>query len=449
MSEHFDAVVIGSGPAGEVAISRLTEQGLGVAFCERELIGGECAYWACIPSKTLLRPAEAQAESRRVAGVSEPRTDWLQVAKYRDFMIRDLDDSKQETGYRDQGVQVFRGEARLAGAGKVEVAGTVLETGRIVIATGSDSRIPPIDGVAQTGYWTNREATTVKELPESIVIVGGGPVGVELGQFFARFGTRVTLVQSADRLVDREDPAVGQLILDALREEGIDVRMGVHAISARRQNGERVLSLDDGTEARGQELLIATGRSPRVGNIGLESVGIEVNPKGVQIDERCRAGTGIWAVGDVTGVMPFTHVGMYQARIACADIAGDPARTDYSAIPRVVFCDPEIAAVGLTEAQAREQGIHVVTSRVDLADSIARPWTYQENPASGALGLVADRKEKVLIGAWAVAPLAGEWIHQAALAIKAHIPLEVLRDTVAQFPTFSEAYLKGVERLDA
>ena len=185
-----------------------------------------------------------------------------------------------------------------------------------------------------------------------------------------------------------------------------------------------------------------------MGNIGLESVGIAVNPKGVQIDERCRAGEGIWAVGDVTGVMPFTHVGMYQARIACADIAGNPARTDYSAIPRVVFSDPEIAAVGLTEAQANKQGIDVVSSHVDLADSIARPWTYQENPG-GALGLLADRERKVLIGAWAVAPLAGEWIHQAALAIKAQIPLVVLRDTVAQFPTFSETYLKGVERLDA
>jgi pyruvate/2-oxoglutarate dehydrogenase complex dihydrolipoamide dehydrogenase (E3) component len=448
MSRHFDAVVMGSGPAGEVAISRLAEQGLRVALCERELIGGECAYWACIPSKTLLRPAEAQAESRRVAGVSEPRTDWPRVAKYRDFMIRDLDDTKQETGYRDQGVEVFRGEARIAGLGRVEVAGTVLETDRIVIATGSDARIPPIDGLEQAGYWTNREATTVKELPASIVIVGGGPVGVELGQFFARFDTTVTLVQSADRLVDREDPAVGALIVDALGEDGIDVRVSVQATSARRENGERVLTLDDGTEARGQELLIATGRSPRVENIGLESVGIEPDPRGIKIDERCRAGEGIWAVGDVTGVMPFTHVGMYQARVVCADIAGIEARADYSAIPRVVFSDPEIAAVGLTEAQAREQNIEVATSRVDLADSIARPWTYEENP-SGALGLLADRKRKVLIGAWAVAPLAGEWIHQAALAIKAHIALEVLRDTVAQFPTFSEAYLKGVERLDA
>lgn len=448
MSERFGAVVIGSGPAGEVAISRLAEQGLRVALCERELIGGECAYWACIPSKTLLRPAEARAEARRVAGVSEPDTDWPQVAKYRDFMIRDLDDTNQESGYREQGVEVRRGEARITGPGRVEIAGAVLETDRIVIATGSDARIPAIDGLEQTGYWTNREATTVKELPSSIVILGGGPVGIELGQFFARFGTKVTLVQSAERLIDREDPAVSALIADALREDGIELSTGVHATSARREGEERVLVLDDGTEARGQELLIATGRRPRIENLGLENLGIDADPKGIPVDERCRAGDGVWAVGDVTGVMPFTHVGMYQARIASADIAGRPARADYTAIPRVVFSDPEIAAVGLTEQQARSQEIDVATSRVELADMIARPWTYQENPG-GALGLLADRRRKVLIGAWAVAPLAGEWIHQAALAIKAQIPLEVLRDTVAQFPTFSEAYLKGVERLDA
>ncbi|GAC1486551.1 MAG: NAD(P)/FAD-dependent oxidoreductase [Solirubrobacteraceae bacterium] len=445
---RFDAVVIGSGPAGEVAVGRLAEQGLHVALCERELIGGECAYWACIPSKTLLRPAEVRAEARRAAGVGEPRADWPQLSKYRDFMIRNLDDSDQASGYRDQGIEVYRGKARISRAGQVEVAGSLLETERIVIATGSEQHVPAIRGLEQTGYWTNREATTLHELPSSIVILGGGPVGVELGQFFARFGTSVILVQSAERLVAREDPAVGELVAAALREDGIDLRLGVKATAARREAGERVLTLDDGSEARGQELLIATGRIPRVAQVGLENVGIEAGPKGIQIDERCRAGEEIWAVGDVTGVMPFTHVGMYQARIACADIAGGRPRADYSAIPRVAFTDPEIAAVGLTEAEAREQNLDLTTSRVELADSIARPWTYEEHPR-GALGLIADRRRKVLVGAWAVAPLAGEWIHQAALAIKAEIPLHILRDTVAQFPTFSEAYLKGVERLDA
>ncbi len=445
--QRFDAIVIGTGPAGEVAVSRLNDQGLNVALVERELIGGECAYWACIPSKTLLRPPETRFDARRAAGVTEPEIEWPQVAEYRDYMIRNLDDSGQITGYERQGVTVVRGEARIAGPGRVDVDGRTLETERIVIATGSDASIPPIDGLADAGYWTNREATTLKDLPASIVILGGGPVGVELGQFFCRFGVKVTLVQGADRLVNREDPAVGALILDVLREEGVDVRLDTRAERVHLEDGERVVTLTDGQEVRGQELLVATGRTPRVDGIGLETVGIEANPEGIAIDERCRAAEGVWAIGDVTGVMPFTHVGMYQGRVTAADIAGRPAAADYTAIPRVVFSDPEIAAVGLTEQQARDQGIDVATSHVSLPDAIARPWTYEKDPR-GDLGLVADRQLQVLVGAWAVAPLAGEWIHQAALAIKTGTPLAVLRDTVAQFPTFSEAYLKGVEALE-
>ena len=447
MGERYDAVVLGSGPAGEVAVSRLAEQGLRVALVERELVGGECAYWACIPSKTLLRPPETRAQARRAAGVQEPQQRWAEVAKYRDYMIRDLDDGAQVDRYEQQGVTVIKAAGRICGAGRVEVDGRVLETERIVIATGSDAMIPPIDGLEEVGYWTNREATTVQQIPDSVLILGGGPVGVELAQFFARFGAHVTIVQSADRLVDREDPCVGQLIADYLREEGIDIRLGAKAVAAQRRDGRRVLVLEDGDEVGAQELLIATGRRPRINGIGLESLGIQPDPKGIAIDERCRAGDGVWAIGDVTGVMAFTHVGMYQGRIACADIVGHPAKADYTAIPRVVFSDPEIAAVGLTEQQARDRGIDIATSHISLAASIARPWTYEQDPR-GDLGLLADRTQRVLIGAWAVAPLAGEWIHQAALAIKTQTSIDVLRDTVAQFPTFSEAYLKGVEALE-
>ena len=444
---RFDAVVMGAGPAGEVAVSRLSDQGLNVALVEQELLGGECAYWACIPSKTLLRPPETRFDARRAAGVSDPSVAWPEVAKYRDSMIRNLDDSGQVGGYESQGVTVVRGQAKIAGPGRVDVDGRTLETDRIVVATGSDAAIPPIDGLAEAGYWTNREATTTSDLPESIVILGGGPVGVELGQMFRRFGVEVTLVEAADHVLSREDPAVGTLILDALREEGIDARLGTRAERVVLEDGERVVTLSDGQQVRGQRLLVATGRTPRVQGIGLENVGIEATRQGIAIDERCRAADGVWAIGDVTGVMPFTHVGMYQGRIAAADIAGRSATADYSAIPRVVFSDPEIAAVGLTEEQAREKGLDVTISRVSLPEVIARPWTYEEEPR-GDLGLIADRREKVLVGAWAVAPLAGEWIHQAALAIKTKTPLSVLRDTVAQFPTFSEAYLKGVEALD-
>ncbi len=444
---RYDAVVIGGGPAGEVAVSRLSAQGLKVALVERELVGGECAYWACIPSKVLLRPPEARGEAQRAAGVATPSIDWPQVAAYRDYMIRNLDDAAQVQAYRDDGVDVFKGEGRIDGPGRVTVSGQTLATERIIVATGSDARIPPVDGLPQAGYWTNREATTLADVPESIVILGGGPVGVELGQFMRRFGTRVTLVQHGERLLTREDPVVGELIAGRLREEGIDLRLGVRATRVQRSNGERIVQLDDGEQVCGRELLVATGRAPRVHDIGLESIAITPDPTGLAVDERCRAAEGVWAIGDVTGVMAFTHVGMYQGRITAADIAGEAVRADYRAIPRVVFTDPEIAAVGLTEQQARDQDIRVATAQVALADAIARPWTYEQEP-SGELGLICDRERQVLIGAWAVAPLAGEWIHYAALAIKTRTPLSVLRDSVAQFPTFTEAYLKAVECLD-
>jgi pyruvate/2-oxoglutarate dehydrogenase complex dihydrolipoamide dehydrogenase (E3) component len=278
-------------------------------------------------------------------------------------------------------------------------------------------------------------------------VLGGGPVGIELGQFLRRFGAEVTIVEMADRLLPREDPAVGELIADVLREDGIDIRLGAGAANVALDDGRRIVRLDDGSTASGRELLVAIGRAPRVGDLGLEQLDVDFGPQGVAVDERCRAGDGVWAIGDVTGVMPFTHVGMYQARIVVDDIVGSPRRADYRAIPRVVFSDPKIAAAGLTEEQARERGIAVVTARVRLPDAIARPWTYEKEPR-GELGVIADRERRVLIGAWAVAPLAGEWIHQAVLAIKAEIPLAVLRDTVAQFPTFSEAHLKAIEALD-
>jgi dihydrolipoamide dehydrogenase len=446
MSDRFDAVVIGAGPAGETAASRLNDQGLRTALIERELVGGECAYWACIPSKTLLRPPEVRFEAKRTAGTSAPEQRWAEIAEYRDYMIRHLDDTNQVDGYERSGVRVYKGEAKLAGPGRVEIAGETIEAERVVIATGSDARIPPIVGLAEAGYWTNRQATTLKEIPSSIVILGGGPVGIELGQFLRRFGAEVTIVEAAERLLPREDPRVGELIAQTLREDGVELHIGVTASEVSMSDGRRGVRLEDGSQISGQELLVAVGRAPRVQGIGLESIGIEPDPRGIQVDEHCRAAEGMWAIGDVTGVMPFTHVGMYQGRVACQDIAGQTVRADYSAIPRVVFSDPEIAAVGLTEKQASERGLDIASARVELADAIARPWTYEKDPR-GEIGVLADRRRRVLVGAWAVSPLAGEWIHYAALAIKTHTPIEVLRDTVAQFPTYTEAYLKAIEAL--
>ena len=443
---RYDAVVLGAGPAGEVATGILAEAGLKVALVERELVGGECGYWACMPSKTLLRAPEARHESAAIAGVSEPELNWKEVAAYRDWMIRNLDDSGAVAGYEEQGVTVFKTSGKLAGPGRVEVDGQVLETEHVIVATGSDSLIPPIEGLADAGYWTNREATTLKEIPKSAVFIGGGAVGVELGQMLARFGSNVTIVQGADRLLNREDPEVGRLIAAELIADGVQLALGRRAIRVRLEGDERVVELDHGSEVRGEALVIAAGRRPRVQGVGLETVGVDTGKRGIPIDDHCRAAEGVWAIGDVTGVSLFTHVGKYQARVATANILGENAVADYSAVPRVVFCDPEVAAVGLTAERAKEQGLTVDEVTLDLPNAIARPYTYEENPR-GSFGLLVDRDRELVVGAWAVAPLAGEWIHQAVLAIRAEIPVAVLKDTIAQFPTFSEAYVSALRKL--
>jgi pyruvate/2-oxoglutarate dehydrogenase complex dihydrolipoamide dehydrogenase (E3) component len=447
MSERFDVIVIGAGPGGEVAADRLHRGGMRVAMVERELIGGECAYWACIPSKTLIRPTAVVAEASHVAGVARPAINWKQVAAYRDDMIRHLDDSKQVKAYADQGITIIRGEAHLAGPGRVDVAGRTLEAPHVVVATGSDPRIPPIEGLREAGYWTNREATTFSRVPESIVILGGSAQGIELGQMLHRYGAEVTIVQDAAHLLDREEPEVGDLLADLLRAEGVNLRLGREAIRvARDPDGMRVVHLDDGTEVRGQELLVATGRTPRTDSLHLEAGDATVTRRGIQVDDFCRAAPGLWAVGDVTGMALFTHVAKYQARIAADDILGRRHPAAYMAVPRVVFSDPEVGSTGLTTAQAHERGLDVVRAVVDLYEAIARPVTYGKD-IGGRLGLVADRKRGVLVGAWAVGPEAGEWIHLAVLAIRAATPIPVLRDVIEQFPTFSEAYLSGLEML--
>jgi dihydrolipoamide dehydrogenase len=439
MSDRYDAVILGAGPGGEVALNTLLKAGKRVALIEREVIGGECSNWGCIPTKTLLRPTELEGKCSRAAGVDTPGLDFPRLSAYRDYMVSSHDDSRRVARYEERGVTVIKAGGRIAGPGRVEAGGQVLETDAIVVASGAEAVVPPIPGLAEAGYWTNREATDVTEIPASAVVVGGGAVGIELAQFLARFGSRVTLVQGPPRLADREDPGIGDALRQILEDDGVDLRLGVRAQSVRLEDGERVVSLDDGREARGAVLIVATGRRPRTADLGLETVGIAPGRRGIEVDHRCRAGAGVWAIGDVTGVAAFTHVAKYQARIAAADILGQPARADYRAVPRVVFTDPEVAAVGLTEAQAREQGIDVIAATIDLPSSIARPYTFQENP-TGSFGVVVDREREVLVGAWAVAPLAGEWIHTAVLAIRAEIPVTVLKDTIAQFPSFSEAF---------
>ncbi|MDP9459727.1 MAG: NAD(P)/FAD-dependent oxidoreductase [Actinomycetota bacterium] len=448
MAEQFDVIVIGMGPGGEVAASRLLKAGKRVAVVERELIGGECAYWGCIPSKTLLRPPEARSAVERAAGVGGAELEWADTRDYRDYMIRHLDDSGQVAGYEKQGATVVKGAARLTGPGTVDVEGRELSAQHVIVGTGSEPVLPPIEGLEEVGAWTNREATTLRDIPQRVLMLGGSAVGIELGQFLRRYGADVTIVEVAPRLLGREDPRLGELVGDHLARDGVLVRTAVAPKRVRRAGQETVLELEDGAELRGDVLIVGTGRRPRTEGLGLEAAGVELGAKGaVSVDEHCRAAEGLWAVGDVTGTMQFTHVAMYQARIVADTILGKPRRARYEGIPRVIFSDPEVAAVGLTIEEAEQRGLPVISAEIDLSHTIARPWTYEREPR-GHLGLLADRERRVLLGAWAIAPQASEWIHQAALAVREQIPIDRLLDQVAQFPTYTEGYLKAMEELE-
>jgi pyruvate/2-oxoglutarate dehydrogenase complex dihydrolipoamide dehydrogenase (E3) component len=445
--DRFDAIIIGMGMGGEAAAGRLLDAGRRVAVIEQELIGGECAYWACMPSKTLLRGPEARAEARRAAGVATPAIDWPGLRDYHDYMVRHLDDTAQVNGYEQAGATVIKGPARLAGPGRVEAGGQLLEAGHVVIATGSEPLRPAVEGLDQAMVWTNREATNVRDIPSRVLLVGGSAVGVELGQFYAGMGAQVTIVQRAERLVDREDPRVGELAAQALSAAGVTVRTEVTPVSARTARGATVVTLDDGSQVETDVVILGAGRRPATDGFGLDTAGVTLTGRGgIAVDEHCRAGDGLWAVGDVTGVALFTHVATYQGRVAADNILGRPRTASYEGIPRVVFADPEIAAVGLTAAQAAARGIAAATAEVSVADAAARSWTYERDPR-GAVGVLADRDRGVLVGAWAIAPLASEWIHYAALAIRAQIPISVLLDQVAQFPTYTEAWLAALEQL--
>ena len=451
MSESFDVVVLGMGPGGEVAASALLAAGRTVAVVERELIGGECGYWACIPSKTLLRPPEAKTGVDRAAGVAGAVLDWPATRAYRDAMIRHLDDSKKVTGYQESGATVLKGVGRITGPGTVEVDGRVLTTEHVIVATGSEAFLPPVEGLVaareQGKVWTNREATTLTAIPGRVVMLGGSAVGVELGLFLRRYGATVTIVERSGRLLSREDPRPGELTGTYLAGEGIDVRTGVTATAIHIDGPDTVVELDDGTEVRCDVIVVGSGRTPRTADLGLETVGVTLGNKGqVVVDERCSAAANVWAIGDVTAVMAFTHVAMYMGQLVADNIMGKARTARYDGVPRVVFADPEVAAVGLTSAQASEQGIRTVGAEVDLSEAIARPWTYEKEPR-GHLGVLADADSKTLIGAWAVGPMASEWIHTPALAIREQIPIERLTDQIAQFPTYNEGWLGAYRQL--
>jgi pyruvate/2-oxoglutarate dehydrogenase complex dihydrolipoamide dehydrogenase (E3) component len=445
MAERADLVVIGMGPGGEEVAGACAEAGLSVVGIERSLLGGECPYWGCVPTKMMTRAGDAIAEGRRIsqlAGSAAVTADWAPVARrIREEATDNWDDRAAVERFEKKGGRFIRGAATLLGTGRVSVDGTEIEAARgVVIATGSSPVIPPIPGLDKTPYWTNHDAVQTEEVPESLVVLGGGAIGAELAQVFARFGARVTVIEGMERLIAMEEPEAGDILDEVFRRDGITVRTGVKAVSVAHDGNSFIVQLDGGEPATGQRLLVATGRRANLHDLGLDTVGLDPDARSIPVDTRMRAGEKLWSVGDCTGHGAFTHVAMYQARVATADILGTPASdASYHALPRVTFTDPEVGAVGLTEKQARDKGVDVRTATAPMSVS-ARGWIH--GPGNdGVFKLVADARTGTLVGATAMGPGGGEVFGFLALAVHARIPVSVMRDMIYAYPTLH----RGIE----
>lgn len=445
MVEQLDLIVIGMGVGGEEVAGRAAEAGMRVLGVERKLVGGECPYWGCIPSKMMIRAANALAETGRVnklAGRASAEPSWDPVAARVREATANWDDQAAVERFEGKGGRFLRGQARIVGQRAVEVDGERFEATRgIVIATGGEPAMPPIDGIDQVDAWTNREAIEATELPRSVVVLGAGAVGLELAQAFHRFGTTATLVEVAEHALPDDEPENGEAMRAVLEEDGMTLRTGISAKSVRRGGPGVVVELSDGSQLEAERLLVATGRRSDLRSLGVDAAGLDPDAAAVAVDEHLRAAPGVWAVGDVTGHGAFTHLAVYQGRIAAADVLGrDHQPADYSAVPRVTFTDPEVASVGLTEAQAREAG-HRVRTGVATTASSARGWIHGPGAEHGVMKLVADADQGVLLGGSVMSPAAGEVAGLLVLAIRQRVPLAALRELIYPYPTL----VRGIE----
>jgi pyruvate/2-oxoglutarate dehydrogenase complex dihydrolipoamide dehydrogenase (E3) component len=462
MSEReFDVVILGAGPAGEVCAGRLGEAGLFVAIVEPHLIGGECSFYACMPSKALLRPGELLAEARRIPGVREAVMGGLDteaVLRRRDEIVHDLDDSSMEPWLSDRGVEVVREHGRLDGERRVRAGDDTLAARRaVVVATGTSALLPPIDGLREAKPWTNREATTAGRVPDRLVILGGGVVGVELAQAYGSLGSQVTLIEAADRLIAREEPFASEHVERGLRELGVDVRLGVKATAVHVAEGEAaaspatrevVVELEQGDSAGGDELLVAVGRRVNTDDIGLDTVGLEPG-KPIEVDDSMRAGDWLYAIGDVNGRALLTHMGKYQARVAADVILGEESAcllVDGSRSPRVIFTDPQVAAVGYTFAAAQEAGLNVSTADVPMQGNAGASF-YGRDSTAGTARLVVDEDRRVVVGATFTGPEVAEFLQAATTAVVGEVTIDRLFHAIPAFPTRSEVWLYLLEQL--
>lgn len=443
--DEFDAVVVGMGPGGESVANSLVDAGLSVLGIDHRLLGGECPYWGCVPSKMMVRGADLLAEARRVdgmAGQTDVVPDWAPVAlRIRDEATDDWDDTVAVDRFEGKGGTFLRGTALVTGPRTVEVEGRTWTARRaLVIGAGTEPAIPPVDGLDRVDHWDSRDAMEVEDLPPSLVVLGGGPIGCEVAQLLARFGVRVTVVEVNDRLLAAETPGAGQLLDEVFSLEGIEVILGARPEQVTQSDGEVTVALADGRKFTGARLLVATGRSADLAGLGLASVGVPEDARFLPVDEHLRVTDGVWGLGDITGKGPFTHVSTYQAGIVAADILGrDHTPADYRALPRVTFTDPEIGAVGRTPEQAAEEGMDVRTGRTELP-SVARGWIHKAGN-DGFIELVEDRDRGVLVGATSAGPAGGEVLGLLTLAVHAEVPVDALRTMIYAYPTFH----RGVE----